>query len=108
MSFTDKCGAEFSWDFQVETDDYAVAMETAVLCFWSALTRDEREEASETIQVVGGRILIFIKSGVKHLAQVNRFDGRRKVELLRGQRDTSLFTSPFNLLSRMLSGWPRY
>ena len=56
-SFTNKFGAEFSWGFQIETDDYAVAMEEAVLCFWSGLTRDEREDASETLLVVGKILL---------------------------------------------------
>jgi hypothetical protein len=50
-SFTNKFGAEFSWDFQIETDDYAVAMKEAVLCFWSGLSDDERRDASETLLV---------------------------------------------------------
>jgi hypothetical protein len=27
----------------IETDDYTIAMEQAVLCFWSGLTQEERE-----------------------------------------------------------------
>jgi hypothetical protein len=33
-----------------QTGTYALAMVEAVLCFWSGLTRDEREDASEDIQ----------------------------------------------------------
>ncbi len=51
-SFTSKFGAEFSWSFQIETDDYAIAIEEALLCFWSGLTGDEREDASVTLLVV--------------------------------------------------------
>lgn len=38
ISFTNRYGSPFHWDFQVETDDYAVAVDEAVLTFWSGLT----------------------------------------------------------------------
>ncbi len=56
-SFTNKMRSRVLREFQIETDDYAVAMEEAVLCFWSGLTRDEREDASETLLVVGKILL---------------------------------------------------
>jgi hypothetical protein len=54
-SFTNRFGSEFSWMFQVATNDYRVAFDEAVLCFWSGLTRSEREDACETIHIVAWR-----------------------------------------------------
>jgi hypothetical protein len=51
-SFTNRFGSEFSWVFQVATNDYRVAFDEAVPCFWSGLTRSEREDACETIHVI--------------------------------------------------------
>ena len=52
VRFTNRYGSPFHWDFQVDTDDYAVAVDDAVLTFWAGLTRGEREDACETITVL--------------------------------------------------------
>jgi hypothetical protein len=52
VSFTNRYGSPFHWDFQVETDDYAEAIDESVLLFWSGLARVEREDACQTIEVL--------------------------------------------------------
>ena len=52
VSFTNGFGSPFHWDFQVETDDYAVAIDEAVLAFWGGLTSDERSDAVHTLRVL--------------------------------------------------------
>jgi hypothetical protein len=52
VSFTNRFGSSYSWDFQMETDDYAVAIDEAILVFWSGLTRDERWDAGHTLSVL--------------------------------------------------------
>ena len=52
VSFTNRYGSPFHWDFQVETDDYAKAIDEAVLTFWSGLTVDERWDAAQTLSVL--------------------------------------------------------
>jgi hypothetical protein len=54
-SFTNRFGSDFSWVFQVATNDYRAAFDEAVRCFWSGLTRSEREDACETIHVMAWR-----------------------------------------------------
>lgn len=51
VSFTNRYGSPFHWEFQCASDDYAEAMDEGVLLFWSGLTDTEREDACETIEV---------------------------------------------------------
>jgi hypothetical protein len=51
-SFKNKFGSEFFWDFQMETEDYAEAIDEAVLTFWSGLTFEERWDAAHNLDVV--------------------------------------------------------
>jgi hypothetical protein len=52
VSFVNRYGSAFHWDFQVETDDYASAIDDAVLIFWCGLTREERWDAAHTLSVM--------------------------------------------------------
>jgi hypothetical protein len=52
VSFVNRHGSPFHWDFQVQTDDYAVAIDEAVLTFWSGLTSEERWDAAQTLSVL--------------------------------------------------------
>jgi len=52
VSFTKRHGAPFHWDFRIETDDYARAVDEAVLTFWSGLTLEERSDAAETFNIM--------------------------------------------------------
>src|SRR5258706_14897610 len=50
-SFTNWFGSEFTWEFQVPSDDYRVATHQASWIFYSGLTAHERLEASETFRL---------------------------------------------------------
>ena len=52
VSFVNRHGSPFHWDFRIETDDYATAVDEAVLTFWSGLTLEERCDASETFNIM--------------------------------------------------------
>jgi len=52
VSFTNRHGSPFHWDFRIETDDYAQAVDEAVLTFWSGLTLEERRDAAETFNIM--------------------------------------------------------
>ena len=52
VSFTNRHGSPFHWDFRIETDDYAQAVDEAVLTFWSGLTLEERCDAAETFNIM--------------------------------------------------------
>ena len=52
VSFTNRHGSPFHWDFRIETDDYAQAVDEAVLTFWSGLTLGERCDAAETFNIM--------------------------------------------------------
>ena len=52
ISFTNRFGSPFHWDFQMQADDYAQAIDEAVLIFWSGLTREERWDAAHTLDVL--------------------------------------------------------
>jgi hypothetical protein len=52
VSFINRHGSPFHWDFQIETDDYATAVDEAVLTFWSGLTLEERCDAAETFNIM--------------------------------------------------------
>jgi hypothetical protein len=52
VSFTNRHGSPFHWDFRIETDDYATAVDEAVLTFWSGLTLEERCDAAETFNIM--------------------------------------------------------
>jgi len=52
VSFINRFGSPFHWDFQMETDDYAEACDEAVRLFWSGLTESEREDAIQDIRIL--------------------------------------------------------
>lgn len=52
VSFTNRFGSPFSWDFRMETNDYEEAISEAVLIFWSGLTREERWDAVHDLHVI--------------------------------------------------------
>jgi hypothetical protein len=52
ISFTNRFGSPFSWDFEVESDDQEEAISEAVLIFWSGLTRKERWDALHDLHVI--------------------------------------------------------
>jgi hypothetical protein len=49
--YTDRSGQEVREVFNTATEDYMVAIETAVTAFWAALTPDERLEARSSFCV---------------------------------------------------------
>ncbi len=67
VGFTNRFGAPFAWTFQCDADDYALAIDDAILTFWSGLTRCEREDCAETIEVLAhpcwllGRVPGFVR-----------------------------------------------
>jgi hypothetical protein len=52
VSFVNRHGEPFHWDFQIETDDYGRAVDEAVLTFWSGLTFEERCDAAQTFNIM--------------------------------------------------------
>jgi hypothetical protein len=52
VSFMNRHGSPFHWDFQVQTDDYGKAVDEALLTFWSGLTFEERCDAAETFNIM--------------------------------------------------------
>jgi len=51
ISFTNRFGSPFSWDFECATDDYMEACNEAILTFYSGLTEPEREDAAHTLRI---------------------------------------------------------
>lgn len=52
VSFTNRHGSPYHWDFQIETDDYGRAVDEALLTFWSGLTLEERCDAADTYTIM--------------------------------------------------------
>ena len=52
ISFTNRHGSPFHWDFTIETDDYGRAVDEAMLTFWSGLTLEERCDAAQTMTIM--------------------------------------------------------
>jgi hypothetical protein len=52
VSFVNRYGSPFHWDFYIETDDYGQAVDEALLTFWSGLTFDERYDAAQTFNIM--------------------------------------------------------
>ena len=52
VSFVNRYGSPFHWDFYIETDDYGRAVDEALLTFWSGLTFPERCDAAQTFNIM--------------------------------------------------------
>jgi hypothetical protein len=56
--FKNRFGAPFHWDFSVDTDDELVAVSEAVVTFFSGLTKCEREDAKDTLEILAHPYLL--------------------------------------------------
>jgi hypothetical protein len=52
VSFTNRYGSPYHFDFQLETDDYAEAISEAITIFLSGLTFEEQRDAAQTLSVM--------------------------------------------------------
>jgi hypothetical protein len=80
VSFCNRHGSPFHWDFRIETDDYATAVDEAVLTFWSGLTLEERCDAAETFNIMAQMYYLPepVSSSPKHVGHAPRLTDASK------------------------------